>query len=163
MRSEIIKAGEVLNVAEVDREAVESWDGEEDLLQENAAQPHPTNEVPEPPEAIKRLFEEATPHMVKLRDDPSDASARTNLEQLNLRLREATGTYIAEAGAQLSDRIWEIQIDQFAMAFQQVKDSALKLAENRVHILAGASDVLRERDEARARAGAPAGAPSANV
>ncbi|KAK4063930.1 hypothetical protein Purlil1_14143 [Purpureocillium lilacinum] len=130
MRSEILKAGEVLNVDEVDREAVENWDGEEDLLQEDATRLHPTNEVPEPPEAIKKLFEEATPHMVKLRDDPSDAGARTNLEQLNLRLREATGTYIAEAGAQLSDRIWEIQIDQFAMAFQQVKDLALKLAEN---------------------------------
>ncbi|OAQ62598.1 dnaJ domain-containing protein [Purpureocillium lilacinum] len=126
----ILKAGEVLNVDEVDREAVENWDGEEDLLQEDATRLHPTNEVPEPPEAIKKLFEEATPHMVKLRDDPSDAGARTNLEQLNLRLREATGTYIAEAGAQLSDRIWEIQIDQFAMAFQQVKDLALKLAEN---------------------------------
>lgn len=67
------------------------WDGDENLetSEEDVDTPMSEDEVPEPPERVTKIYQEATPSVRELGRDPSSKAASERLKSLNKEIMAA--------------------------------------------------------------------------
>ncbi|OAQ59739.1 C2 domain-containing protein [Pochonia chlamydosporia 170] len=135
--NKLAKAAEELDVEDRWISQVNLWDGTKDLLAESLdddggseASGDPDSEmnedpIAEPPERVIQIYEQATPFVQKLAEDPNDSDANNGLMALNNEILGGNiahnAQYDGQENMQVSQQQWEIPIAFFQQHYTMIQ------------------------------------------
>ncbi len=123
-------------------DAVKQWDGAEDLLASGESDVEEDDEgysrmeedeVTIPPAPVKEIYEEATPFLHQLKEDPDNASSLSELERLNATIQNGIKFENAKAVDEsqlIPESQWLIPVGFFRPHYSQVVASYAILLQN---------------------------------
>ncbi|KAK1656996.1 hypothetical protein BDP55DRAFT_596735 [Colletotrichum godetiae] len=118
-------AAQELSVNHLEIDEVVNWDGEKlpDLEDESPMEVDP---IPVPPQAVRDIFDKATPSLHRLRGNPDDPVARKEIHNFNMLISDFNAAEKEASGADDSDISpdrWCISLQFFGTHFNLVRDN----------------------------------------
>jgi hypothetical protein len=112
-----VNAAKVKGVESATIDTVNSWTPEDEDERQKE------DEVPEPPEAVKQVYQTATKSMEDLKLDPHDPMVHAAIEEFNNTIKQLRG---GEPG----DEIWEIPVSFFQVHYDAANTASKDISRN---------------------------------